>query len=229
MANRGVLTLLQFTALVLPAIAIYLDFVYGGVDLDNPKEEDVEVLEGEIHRGRLSVLFLVLGGGILLLQALIGVPSAYESMIGGDSCSRSLAFGICSSTILSTVSSLFLLIGLGMFGFLVAFGSTARQTNTDIIWGAVDVINQLNPWANSREDRIFQPDNTSVFSLLAILGLCLVTVVVSLSIVSTSSQVGLTIIAFVAGGSASVSGIIVAGYYEICRIPNNVNNVTEEE
>lgn len=215
MANREILTLLQFTALVLPAIAIYLDFVYGDVNLNNPQEDDVKVLEGEIHRGRLSILFFVLGGATLLLQVLLGTPSNSESLIGLNSCSHSLVFGLCSSAILSTVSFLFLLMGLGMFGLLVAFGSTARQTETNIIWGGVDVVNQLIPGANSREDRIFLPDKTGIFSLLALLVLSLIAIVVSLSIIPTSTQVGPIIIACVASGSAVVTGIIVSGCYEV--------------
>lgn len=157
MVNRGILGLLQFTALALPAIAIYLDFRYGDIHWGDIDVDDEAVVEGEIHRGRLSVLSLVAGGGMLLFQVLIDVPAANEGLIGGTECSPTLIMGICSSTALTIGSSVFLLFGLGLFGFLIAFGRTARETDTEIIWGAVDGINQMVPGASSPEDRTFDP------------------------------------------------------------------------
>lgn len=214
MVNRGILGLLQFTALALPAIAIYLDFRYGDIDWTDIDTDDEAVVEGEIHRGRLSVLSLVAGGGLLLFQILIDVPAANESLIGGSECSPTLVMGICSSTALSVGSSTFLFMGLAMFGFLIAFGRTARETDTEIFWGAVDVINQMVPGADSMEDRKFDSDDVGLFSILLFILIILVSIAVVLTILSLPSQIGSVTIILVAAVSSLVTGILVAVCYE---------------
>lgn len=116
MAPRNTaIQLLQLIALMLPAVAIYLDTVYP--DLDPTDMDDADA--ANFHAIRLTFLFMLFSAAALLLETLF-TPNGYETVLVGA--------GI-----------VFLGLTVGTFGLPIAFNSHGLRDERSILWPYVNL------------------------------------------------------------------------------------------
>lgn len=131
-----ILTLIQFVALVLPAIGIYLQIL---ISLTSPETSSIGT-QATFHQVRLSIMFLI-AGGLLLFGELL--------LVGFSICGP-----ICQIMFVSSV--VLLACALILFATSVVYWPHALWAETTIQWGLMSIWHRLASFPHKVDIEILQ-------------------------------------------------------------------------